>query len=162
MKATASFGLIVTLAASLTACSNLPRMSDEERLALFRDHAGESIASFSLLGANTGFSGWTALGREALAVWPRTNEGYLLDLNGICEDLNFATGISLSNLGNRVSAGFDYVYVRGVNNPTALPCLINTIRPLDTRGLEAAQKELRQAEVIEREQQAGGNAATPG
>lgn len=136
----------------LGACAST-RMSDAQNLALYREHAGEPVNSFNYLGQ---INGWTPLGDSALAVWTRPNQAYLLELFGPCTDLDFAPAISLSNLGSRVSARFDQVYVHGAGTGSLrMPCRIQTIRPLDVKGLKQAQKELREAKVIEREAASG-------
>ena len=140
--------LLLGLALSLGACSTT-RMSDAETLALYKAHAGEPVKSFQYLGH---LKGWTPLGDTALAVWTKPTQAYLLELYGPCNDLEFAPAISLSSIANSVSARFDNVYVHGGGAPSMrLPCRIETIRALDVKALKQAQKDLREAQLVERE-----------
>jgi hypothetical protein len=141
-----AFLLGLTLA--LSACSTT-RLTDAETMTLYQEHAGEPVNSFQYFGQ---INGWTPISDEALAVWTRPNQAYLLELYGPCQDLDYAPAISLSNLMSRVSARFDNVYVHGGGaSSIRLPCRIQIIRPLDVKGLKQAQKELREAKVVERE-----------
>ncbi len=143
---------LVGLALVLGACSTT-RLSEAETLALYRAHAGEPVKDFQYFGQ---INGWTPLGNAALTVWTRPNQAYLLELYGPCLDLDFAPAISLSNMMSRVSARFDSVYVHGGGTSgMRMPCRINVIRPLDVKALRQAQKDLREARVVEREA-AGG------
>jgi hypothetical protein len=146
----AQLGLTLALAAMVAACSNTPRPSAAERLEAFRANAGEPVSSFSMLGRR--FSSWSSLGNQALAVWTRPGQAYLLELNSPCLDLNFATAISISNMMGRVSSGFDSVYVRGgLNSPMRLPCRINSIRPVNVAALRQTNGDSEEgAEVIDR------------
>lgn len=140
--------LLLALTLSLGACSTTS-MTDDETLALYRSHAGETVKDFQYFGR---LNGWTPLGDTALVVWTKPNQAYLLELAGPCMDLDYAPAISLSNMASRVSARFDSVYVHG-GDPSSIriPCRINSIRPLDVKGLRQAQKELREAKLVERE-----------
>ena len=143
-------GLVVALA--LGACSST-RLSNAENLSLFKSHAGEPVKDFQYFGQ---INGWTPLGDSALAVWTRPSQAYLLELYGPCTDLDYAPAISLSNMMSRVSARFDNVYVHGGGSSSMrMPCRIETIRPLDVKGLKQAQKNLREAKLVEREAAAG-------
>lgn len=144
--------LLLAMTVLLGACSTT-RMTDAETLALYRDHAGEPVKDFQYFGQ---INGWTPLGDSALAVWTRPNQAYLLELFGPCPDLDYAPAISLSNMMSRVSARFDNVYVHGGGTSSIrMPCRIETIRPLDVKTLKQAQKDLREAKVVEREAAAG-------
>ena len=139
-------GLVVALA--LGACSST-RLSNAENLSLFKSHAGEPVKDFQYFGQ---INGWSPLGDSALAVWTRPNQAYLLELYGPCADLEYSPAISLSNMMSRVSARFDTVTVLGgVGGSIRIPCRIETIRPLDVKALKQAQKDLREAKLVERE-----------
>lgn len=147
--------LILGVAAilSLSACASMGGLTDAEELALYRSHAGEPVQAFRYSGH---INGWVPIGDTALAVWTRPSEAYLLELSGTCMDLDHAPAISLSNMMSRVSARFDNVYVLGGGNSSMrLPCRIETIRPLDVKALKQAQKDLREAKVVEREAASG-------
>lgn len=140
--------LILSLMMSLTACSTT-RMSDAERLALFRAHAGEPVNSFRLFGS---LNGWQPLGNTALVVWPAPNRAYLLQLMGLCSNLPFAHSISLSNQMGTVSARFDSVVPRGGGPNTGnMPCRIQEIRPIDVPALRETKREMREVQSVERE-----------
>lgn len=140
--------LLLALTLSLGACSTT-RMTSAETLTLYKSHAGAPVKDFQYFGH---ISGWSPLGDSALTVWTKPNQAYLLELYGPCTDLDFAPAISMSNMAGRVSARFDNVYVHGGGaSSIRLPCRIETIRPLDVKALKQAQKELREAQMVERE-----------
>lgn len=146
MKTILKVSAALFVAMVLAACASGPRMSDAERLELYRSHAGEPVGSFSLFGRLTG---WTPLTDSTLVVWPRQNQAFLLELHGPCHNLRFANAIGLTSSVNRVHARFDRVLVRGPG--TSMPCHIREIRPLNVRELRDAQQEIReQAEIEER------------
>ena len=139
--------LMLGLAVLLSACSTT-RLSDAETLALYRTHAGEPVKDFQYFGQ---INGWTPLGNTALAVWTKPSQAYLLELYGPCQDLDYAPAISLSNFGSRVSARFDSVQVLGGGTGSIrIACRIENIRPLDVKALKQAQKDLREASIVER------------
>jgi len=123
-------------------------LSDAQQLALYREHAGEPVKD---LRYTRQLTGWTALDDDAVVVWTKPNEAYLLELGGGCPGLNSASTILITNLMGQVSAGFDRVKVidqpRGFN----MTCRIQTIRPLDTKALRASEKALREARTAERD-----------
>ena len=134
----------------LAACSEQPRKSPAERLEFYRANAGAPVSSFPSSGQ---LWGWRALGDSALAVWPRSNQGYLLELAGRCQDLAFALSIGLTSSVGRVSAGFDRVIVRlpSNRNPNRVGCRIRTIRPINAQVVKEQQADLGQGEVTERD-----------
>ena len=135
--------LLVPLA--LAGCAS--RISDADRLALYRAHAGAPVPHFQYFGR---LDGWTPLGNTALAVWTRPSEVYLLELQATCQDLDFANAISVTNQFGRVYARFDKVIVLGSAVPH-VPCWIREIRPVDAKALRAAEQEKREAQAAERE-----------
>ncbi|MGY1457789.1 MULTISPECIES: DUF6491 family protein [unclassified Luteimonas] len=154
--------LLITLLAAMTvtACTHTGGLSTPDRLALYRANAGEPVSGFQ----HTNNVRWTALGDEALAVWTRNNQAFLLELGMRCTGLSSAHSISLSNarrnmpsgMTRRVSATFDSVHViRPGGGGFQPPCRIQSIRPLDTRGLANDKQELREAQSIEREPEPG-------
>ncbi len=134
--------------AVLAGCASTPKMTDAQRLELFRAHAGAPVKTFSFFGS---LNGWTELGDSALAVSTKPNEAYLLELYGPCPDLDFAQAIAVSSQMSQVSAGFDKVTPLVSGGVGRIPCRIQTIRPLDVKALKAAQQEWREAQVVERE-----------
>lgn len=138
---------ILAVATIMAGCAST-RLSDTDRLALYRANAGEPVRDFHYFGS---INGWSPLGDEALTVWTRPNQGYLLELTGPCPDLEFASAISISNLMGRVSARFDKVTVHGGSSRTYFPCRIREIRPLHVKALKQAERELRQVNAVKRE-----------
>jgi len=139
------FAVLSTLAFS--ACAADARVSDADRLALYRANAGRPVANFQYFGR---LDGWTPLGDSALAVWTKPSTAYLIELKGTCQDLDFANAITVTNQSGRVYANFDKVIVlgRGMNQ---MPCWIKEMRPIDVKALKAAEQEKRQAQTAERE-----------
>ena len=132
-----------TIAALVCAgCSTSPsRMSVDAKLALYSTHAGPPVDSFRLLGR---LSKWESLGDEALVVWTRPNEAWLVEPYGPCDGLDYSSAISLTDHAGRVEAGLDHVLV---NNPSPVhvPCTIRSIRPLDLAAIREAEKARRSA-----------------
>jgi hypothetical protein len=136
---------LVAFAAS--ACASESRISDADKLQLYRAHAGAPVPNFQYFGR---LDGWTPLGETAIAVWTRPSEVYLLELKSTCQDLDFAQAITLTNQSGRVYQNFDKVIVvgRGTNQ---IPCWIKEIRPVDAKALKQAESEKRAAQTAERE-----------
>jgi hypothetical protein len=134
----------------VTACAGQPSMTPSERLELYRAHAGEPVSSFVFTGT---LWGWRPLGNSALAVWPRNNQGFLVELTGSCPDMSFARSIGLTSSAGRVSAGFDRVIVHlpSNRNPNQVGCRIRTIRPIDTQVVKESKGDLGEGEVTERD-----------
>lgn len=135
----------------LTACAEQPRMTPTERLEVYRAHAGEPVSGFQFSGT---LWGWRSLGNSALAVWPRSNQGFLVELTGRCPDLAFAHTIGLtSSMGGRVSAGFDRVIVHLPANrtPNRVGCTIRTIRPINTQVVTESKADMGEAEITDRD-----------
>lgn len=126
----------------LAACATHPAQRDADNLALYNTHSGAPVDQFRYFGRMTQ---WVSLGDQALAVWTRPSEAWLLDLSGPCPDLEFAQAIGLSSTVNTVSARFDKVTVLG-GGAHHIPCQIARIRPIDVDALRAEQRELRQQE----------------
>lgn len=139
-----ALALLATFA--LAACASDARLTDADRLALYRAHAGPPVDNFQYFGR---LDGWTPLGNTALAVWTRPSEVYLLELQATCTDLDFANAISVTNQFGRVYARFDKVIVLG-SAVQHVPCWIREIRPVDVKALRAAEQEKREAQTAER------------
>jgi len=134
----------------VTACAGQPSMTSSERLELYRAHAGEPVSSFVFSGR---LWGWRSLGDSALTVWPRSNQGFLIELAGRCPDMQFAHSIGLTSSIGRVSAGFDRVIVRLPANrsPNRVGCTIRTIRPINAQVVKESKGDLGEAEITERD-----------
>jgi hypothetical protein len=128
--------VILSLLAALAACSSMPT-APSPRLAMYRAHAGAPVPSFRYLGR---FDSWEALGDNAIALWTRPREAWLLDLAGPCNGLEFEPVIGLTSQVGQVNAGFDKVLVRDPSSIN-IPCIIQTIRPLDVDAIRQLDKE---------------------
>lgn len=126
-------------ALALSACAT-GRMSDNEKLALYRSHALPPVESFRYLSR---IDGWTPLGDSAIAVWTRPNEAYLLEIDGPCPDLDFAHVIGLTSQMGTVHSRFDKVIPRTTGGIQPVPCFIRQIRPLDVKAIKSAEKDIR-------------------
>lgn len=135
------------LVATLAGCATTGKLSSDERLQLYRSHAGAPVNSFKYFGS---LNGWTELGDSALAVWTRPSEAWLLNLGGACMDLSYAPAITVTNMMGQVSARFDRVIVHGSGPMAHVPCRIESIQPLDVKALRASEKEMREAKIAER------------
>lgn len=131
----------VLAALALAGCATGPKMDDNQRLALYREHAGAPVDSFQYFGS---INGWTPLSDSALALWTKPNQAYLLELNGGCPDLDFAQAITVSNQMGRVHQRFDKVLVLG-RQSIKMPCFISRILPLDVKAIKQAQQDMRAA-----------------
>jgi hypothetical protein len=142
--------LLLMFVLLLTACAGQPTMTPAERLELYRSHAGDPVSGFQFTGR---LWGWRSLGNNALVVWPRSNQAYLIELTVPCPDMAFTHSIGLTSSAGRVSAGFDRVIVRlpATRTPSRLGCSIRTIRPINTQGVTESQSDLGEGEVIERD-----------
>ncbi len=120
--------LVATAVAAglLAGCATGPKLN-------YAEYAGEPVKSFYL----GNFDGWNAVSRDQLVVWSGFNKAYLLKLTGYCPDLQFAHQIAITSTGNTVDR-FEKVIV-GRDR-----CLINEIRPLDTKQMKADRKLLRE------------------
>jgi hypothetical protein len=134
----------------VTGCATTSeRMTPAERLEWYRAHAGEPVRSFHVHGR---LWGWRSLGDGALTIWTRSNQGYLVELMGRCPDLAFANSLGLTSRTSRVSAGFDSIVIQRTGVPNSrTTCRINTIRPLNTRVVKEAKRDLQEADLVERD-----------
>jgi len=132
--------LPLALAALLVACATTPRPPSAQ-LAMYRAHAGASVPSFRYLGR---LDSWESLGDRTIAVWTRPHEAWLLELSGPCNGLDYTPVIGLTSQVGQVSAGFDKVLVRDPAN-FGIPCLIQTIRPLDVGAIKVDEQQRRHA-----------------
>lgn len=135
----------------LSGCATNAAQRDAERLALYRAHAGEPVASMQYFGS---LNGWTPLGEGAIALWTRPSRAYLVEFIGTCPDIDFARAIQVSNQAGRVHARFDDVRVLDGTSMPSIPCRIASLRPLDFKAIRAEERGLREARAAER--QGGG------
>lgn len=136
----AALSVAIAVLTLLGGCATKQGLTENDRLARYRAHAGAPVDSFHYFGD---LHAWTPLGDEALVVWTRPHEAYLLDIAGPCPDLGFASAIGLTNQSGRVYARFDKVIPAGVSGGPShqIPCHIREIRPIDVKGMRAEQRE---------------------
>ncbi|MEY2854870.1 MAG: hypothetical protein RL030_2002, partial [Pseudomonadota bacterium] len=95
---------------------------------------------------------WTPLGDQALTVWGTSSQPYLLELRNRCSGLNFATRISITNSFGTVNPGFDSVVPQNAGgSASGLSCRIATARRINTRAVNDAKQEIREATLIDRD-----------
>ncbi len=140
---------VLTLAGGLCACSHGPTLSTADRLALYREHAGAPVNSFSINRA-TGMQRWTALGDQSVVVWQSSNRGFLLELRNRCSGLWTANRISITNSVGQVTRLDSVVPRTAGGSVSGMSCRIDTIRPINGNAVREARRELREAEYIER------------
>jgi hypothetical protein len=119
----------------LAACSSMPSGASQ-RLTMYQAHAGAPVPSFRYLGR---FDSWEALGDNAIALWTTPREAWLLEVAGPCHGLDFEPVIALTSQLGQVNAGFDKVVVRDTSSIN-IPCIIQTIRPLDVHAIKQLDK----------------------
>lgn len=137
------FLLAGAVVATLVACAH-PRPDPVARLALYRDHAGAPVAAFDYVRNMR----WEALGDQSLAVWPRRETGFLLEMASPCPGLDQARAIQISHAERRVRARLDSVRVLSMPGSPPLqraPCPIMLISPLQV-PTAASQEALRVVE----------------
>jgi len=127
--------LACALAALLAACAHT--LADpQERLARYRQNAGSPVASIDYARNMR----WEALGDQALAVWPRRDTGFLLELASPCNGLDEATSIQISRSEGRVRSRMDSVRVMslpGARPMQRAPCPIMLISPIHDAAANA-------------------------
>src|SRR5688572_26746164 len=120
--------LVATLVAIglVAGCASSPKLD-------YREYAGQPVRSFHM----TSYDGWSPVSKDQLVVWTGINEAYLLRVVGYCPNLQYAHAIAVTSTGNTVDK-FEKVIV-GRDK-----CLINEIRPIDTRQMKEDRKVLRE------------------
>src|SRR5689334_8900408 len=115
-------------AACVAACAHAPA-DPQERLARYRQHAGTPVASIEYVRNMR----WEALGDQALAVWPRRDTGFLLELASPCQGLDEAGSIQITRSEGRVRSRSDAVRVMSLAGSRPMqrpPCPILLISPI--------------------------------
>jgi hypothetical protein len=128
------YSLVATVlaAASLAGCASTLARINGPKLD-YTDYAGEPVKSFYL----QNFDGWSPVSKDQLVVWSGINKAYLIKVVGYCPDLQFANAIGLTSTAHTVDK-FEKVLV-GRDR-----CLINEIRPIDTKQMKEDRKLLRE------------------
>lgn len=112
----------------LCACAQVP-VDPQARLARYRDHAGSPVAGIDYVRNMR----WEALGDQALAVWPRRDSGFLIQMASPCPGLDKARAIQITQLDGRIRTRVDGVRVLSMPGSRPMqraPCPILLIRPI--------------------------------
>lgn len=141
MKPARTMIAAVAAGLALTGCASTSNFTEQQELAMYRAHAGAPVPSFRFFGNVDRF---TPLGEEAMVLWTRPKEAWLLEFYGPCHNLDFAHLVGITSQAGRVYARFDEVVVR--QRPEYPPCRIREIRPLDVTALRQAEHALRAQE----------------
>jgi len=143
---------IFTLLSALvlvTACATSPGTTPAERLEFYRANAGEPVRSFH---SPARLWGWRALGDSALTVWTSKNQGFLLELADQCPEMTVASSIGVTTRNDLVVAGLDSVVIQRRRGADSLGmCRIDTIRPINTRVVKEAKRDLHDADLVNRD-----------
>lgn len=119
---------ICGLAAALGSCAHAPA-DPRGRLAHYRAHAGSPVTGFDYVRNMR----WEALGDQALAVWPRRDSGFLVEMASPCPGLDEARSIQISHADGRVRSRVDGVRVASMPGSRPMqrtPCPILLITPI--------------------------------
>jgi len=137
--------VVVTCAAMLAACADMQAHAQRAsaRQAAYVAAAGAPVNSFRMF--NPLWS-WEPLSDTQVAIYTRPNQAFLLDLDGACQNLEFATAIGLTSNLHQVSVRFDKV-LTGRRYP---PCTIMQIRPIDVARLKVEQQAQRKIDEAAR------------
>lgn len=128
--------LSAVLAAGCASPGAGPRERELARLDEVEPHAGAPVADFHFWSIDR----WEGLGPEALLIWTRVNEAWLIRVHQPCQGLEFAQTIGLSSTHNRVYRAHDAVLFEHQR------CRIAEIRPVDGRELKQARRARHAAE----------------
>lgn len=128
-------------ASLLAACSSVPyAQRQQQRMAAYEAAAGAPVRSFRFFPP---MWSWEPLSDTRLVVYTRPTRAWLLDLDGACQNLEFANAIGLSSNLDQVSVGFDRVYT----GRRYIPCTIMKIRPVDVSRLKIEQAKQREVDT---------------
>ena len=125
----------LAVVAALSACTRVGKdytSRMEARQQAYAAAAGEPVSSFRYFSLWS----WEPLSDSELAIYTRSNEAWLLDLDGKCRNLEFTNHIALTSSASEVSAKFDRVITGGAD----APCFIKQIRPVDIKKLNSPQE----------------------
>lgn len=130
----ASLSCAIAITLMLGACASVPDHQNQE-LQFYRAHAGAKVDSFNYLGH---MDSWKALGSSTIALWTRPNEAWLIDLVGICNNLEYTPAIGIPRNVGQVRTGSQVL----VHDPSGIenPCYIQSIRPLDANAIREGEK----------------------
>jgi hypothetical protein len=106
---------------------NGPRERELARLERIERFAGAPVDEFRFWKIDR----WEGLGPDAVAVWTKHNEAWLMTVRTPCTGLEFAMSIGVSSTLNRVRRLHDEVLFERQR------CRIEQIRPIDVRAMRA-------------------------
>jgi hypothetical protein len=133
----------------VTACATPPPTTPAERLEFYRTNAGEPVRSFQ---SPARLWGWRALGDRALTVWTSKNHGFLLELAHQCPEMAAASSIGLTTRNEQVAAGLDSIVIQRRGDAGGMStCRVDTIRPINTRVVKEARRDLHEADLVNRD-----------
>lgn len=119
------------LATTLAGCAGPgPRERELARLDEFERHAGPPVDDFHFWSIDR----WESLGPDAVAIWTRVNEAWLIRVRQPCTGLEFASSIAVTSTNNRVYRAFDSVLFERQR------CRIAEIRPVDGKAMKAERR----------------------
>jgi len=130
-----SFLAAVAVVAALSGCTRVGKdytSRMEARQQAYATAAGAPVNSFRYFSLWS----WEPLSDRQLAVYTRSNEAWLIDLDGSCRNLEFTNHIGLTSSASEVSVKFDRV----LTGPQDAPCFIKQIRPVDLKTLNSPQE----------------------
>ncbi|MDR3447205.1 MULTISPECIES: DUF6491 family protein [unclassified Dyella] len=125
----------VAVVAALGGCTRVGKdytSRMEARQQAYAAAAGDPVNSFHYFSLWS----WEPLSDEQLAIYTRSNEAWLIDLDGRCRNLEFTNHIALTSSASEVSVKFDRV----LTGPPDPPCFIKQIRPVDLKKLDSPQQ----------------------
>ena len=107
-----------------------------QRLAQVMANAGPPAISVNYRGTYD----WETLGEHTILLWETRQRAYYVDVEPTCDEFPWAMTISI-DVHNMSLSKFDKIKVRGRS------CWISEIRPVDVKGLKAAEKEAKAAKA---------------
>lgn len=138
MRAIVLFVLVLA-ASGLSACATGSRAErSAARLALYEAHAGAPVASIRTFR----WDRYETLGDGAVALWASPQRGWLVTLQRPCSGLDATRMIGIEQRSPSLYARFDRIVFRDFSGIDQR-CAIETIRPIDSAGLRAAERSRR-------------------
>ncbi|WP_267224748.1 DUF6491 family protein [Dyella silvae] len=125
----------VAVALALSGCARVGKdytARMDARQQAYAAAAGQPVNSFHYFSLWS----WEPLSERQLAIYTRSNEAWLLDLDGRCPNLEYTNHIGLTSSASEVMVKFDRV----LTGPKDAPCFIKQIRPVDIAKLNEPQQ----------------------
>jgi hypothetical protein len=127
---------VFSIALALLALTSAQADTNEkyaQRMAQVMANAGAPVDSVVYRGTYS----WEALGEHSLLLWETPQRAYYVDVQPTCDEFPWAMGIVVDFRNMTLDSKFDDILVRGRR------CRIYEIRPVDVKGLKAAEKQAR-------------------